>query len=196
MIIPGDIDSEITETFKSNERANIETSRPLEDDIQSSTSISTVNSNSSIRIARLDKVPEVMKNDIAKRILDKMSRMAEHKTNMDKDLMKQDLNQIKYIFKGIDRCYDIAFVAGILTEEGTTTPMRESVNHALGISPETRGAKLGRATQCLPKTTHKISIFLNTVCDPNNLVKDTSIAMETWRGTPQSSMHGSAMIPA
>ena len=94
-------------------------------------------SNSSIRIARLDKVPEVMKNDIAKRILDKMTRMAEHKTNMDKDLMKQDLNQIKDIFKGIDRCYDVAFVAGILTGEGTTTPMREFVNHDLGIPPET-----------------------------------------------------------
>ena len=42
VIIPGDIDSEITGTFRSNEQGNIETSGTLEDNIQSSTSISTV----------------------------------------------------------------------------------------------------------------------------------------------------------
>ena len=53
-IVPGDIDSEITGTFRSNEQGNIETIGTLEDDNQSSTSFSTVKSNSSIRLTRLD----------------------------------------------------------------------------------------------------------------------------------------------
>ena len=82
-IIPGEIDSEITGTFRSNEQQdNIETSRTIEDVNQSSASFSTVKSNSSTRIARINKVPEVSKCDITKKILNKMNCQAKQRKDM------------------------------------------------------------------------------------------------------------------
>ena len=67
-IVPGEIDSEITGTFRSNEQqGNIEISRTIEDDNQSSASFSTVKSNSSMRLARVNKVPEVLECDLTKK---------------------------------------------------------------------------------------------------------------------------------
>ena len=111
-----------------------------------------------------------------------MSHIAEHRTDMNQDLMKKEMKQVKEIFKGIDRCYDVAFVVGILTGEGTTSPMKESVNYAHGIPPEVREAKLGNATQCLPRIAHKIGVFLNTVCNvasPNDRFIDSNGDMES-----------------
>ena len=69
-INPGEIDSEITAagTFKSYEQqGNNEISRTIEDDNQSSASFSTVKSNSSMRLARVNKVPEVLECDLTKK---------------------------------------------------------------------------------------------------------------------------------
>ena len=77
VIVPTEIDSEVTDTFRSSERANIELVEPLEDDRVSSSSVSTVKSTSSTRIARLEKVGEVMKNELVKRVLEKMGKLAE-----------------------------------------------------------------------------------------------------------------------
>ena len=67
--MPTEIDSEITDTFRSSERANIEEQEPLEDDRVSSTSVSTVKSTSSTRLARIEKVGAVMENELVKQVL-------------------------------------------------------------------------------------------------------------------------------
>ena len=90
---------------------------------------------SSTRVARLEKVQEVMKDDLVRRVVDKMGKLAEKKTNIEKNMLKKDLSQVKDIFKGIERSYDIAFSAGILTEEGSTVLIEESVNYAHGTTP-------------------------------------------------------------
>ena len=79
--------------------------------------------------------------------------------------------QIKDLFKCIERGYDLAFGAGVLTEEGSSAPIEASVQYAKGAAPEARYFKLGRATNILTKASNKIEIFLNTSCDANNPCK-------------------------
>ena len=119
----------------------------------------TSTSTSSTRIARLEKVGEVMKNELVKRVLEKMGKLAEKATNIEKNMLRKDLNQVKDLFKSIERSYDVAFSTGVLTEEGSTVPIEESVKYAHRSAPEARYHKLSRATQCLNKVMNKIEVF-------------------------------------
>ena len=88
---------------------------------------------------------------------------------------------MKDLFKSIERSYDVAFTAGVLTEEGSTVPIEESVKYAHGSAPEARYHKLSMATKCLNKVMNKIEVFLNTTCDVNNpceRIMDNSGSME------------------
>ena len=123
---------------------------------------------SSTRIARLEKVGEVMEDELVKSVLEKMGNLTERATNIEKNMLRKDLVQIKDLFKSIERGYDLAFSAGVLTEEGSSVPIEESIKYAQGAAPETRYIRLGRATQCLTKVLNKIEVFLNTACDVNN----------------------------
>ena len=123
---------------------------------------------SSTRIARLEKVGAVMEDELVKQVLEKMGNLPERATNIEKNMLRKDLVQIKDLFKSIERGYDLVFGAGVLTEEGSSAPIEASVQYAQGAAPEARYFKLGRATNSLTKASNKIGIFLNTNCDFNN----------------------------
>ena len=103
VIVPTELDSEVTDTFRSSERANIEEQEPLEDDRVSTTSVSTVKSTSSTRLASVEQVGAVMENELVKKVLEKMGNLYERATNIEKNMLRKDLNQIKDLFKSIER---------------------------------------------------------------------------------------------
>ena len=68
-----------------------------------------------------------MKDELVKSVLEKMGNLTERATNIEKNMLREDLAQIKDLFKCIERGYDLAFGAGVLTEEGSSAPIEASV---------------------------------------------------------------------
>ena len=167
-IVPGEIDSEITATdiLRSNgQQEDNEISRTNNEDNQSTTSLSTVKSNSSVRMARVKKVPEVMNCRLTKEILDNMEFQAKQRQDMSPDQMKDDIKNVREIFRSVEKGFDIAFAAAVLTVEAAARPMVESVEYATGLPTEARVERLKKAKTFLPKVSNGINVFLSTQCD-------------------------------
>ena len=62
-----------------------------------------------------------MEDELVKQVLEKMGNLPERATNIEKNMLRKDLVQIKDLFKSIERGYDLAFGAGVLTEEGSSS---------------------------------------------------------------------------
>ena len=95
VIVPTEIDSEVTDTIRSSEKANNQDQEPLEDDRVSTTSVSTVKSTSSTRLARVEQVGAVMENELVKKVLEKMGNLYERATTIEKKMLKEDLATIR-----------------------------------------------------------------------------------------------------
>ena len=95
VIVPTEIDSEVTDTIRSSGKANNQDQEPLEDDRVSTTSVSTVKSTSSTRLARVEQVGAVMENELVKKVLEKMGNLYERATTIEKKMLKEDLATIR-----------------------------------------------------------------------------------------------------
>ena len=159
-IVPGEIDSEI---LRSNgQQEDNEISRKNDEDNQSTASLSTVKSNSSVRMARVKKVPEVMNCKLTKEILDNMEFQAKQRQDISPDQMKNDIKNVREIFRSVEKGFDIAFAAGVLAVEAEARPMVESVEYAAGLQTEARVYRLNKAKTFLPKVSNSINMFLST----------------------------------
>ena len=81
---------------------------------------------------------------------------------MSKEQMKDDIKRVTNIFKSIEKGFDAAFAAGVLSVEEEAIPMKESVEYTAGIPFEPKMERLKKANTFLPKVSHAINAFLST----------------------------------
>ena len=91
-----------------------EVNREDDEDNMSTASYSTVKSNSSLRLAKVKRVPEVMNFKLTKDIIANMEFQEKGRQDMSREQMKEDIRKVTNIFKGIEMGFDTAFAAGAL----------------------------------------------------------------------------------